>query len=366
MDKRHIFHVVPGLNGGGAEKMLLKVVASTGHQCIHTVFSIKKGGRYAASLHRAGATVHDGLSVRSIFRALKCRCDVIQGWMYYGNIAATALYILKFFRGRLLWNIRHSVHDLNVEPPKIKFAVKVGAALSGLPVRVIYNSYVSIAQHEALGYKSSRSVYVGNGFKIQKGDECISSRAERRARSFESFEKVFRLILVARFHPMKNHIDGIRAVIEASRRLSRSWMIELSLFGEGVRDNESTLMGAVGDVPENCSITLNDFSSNIENIIAQHDALFLPSRWGEAFPNVIGEALSVGVPIIATDVGDSRRLVGRAGVIAMASDHTSLAEAILRIVERDIFVESVSMARMQAQTHSIESVSEAYINLWMG
>ena len=58
------------------------------------------------------------------------------------------------------------------------------------------------------------------------------------------------------------------------------------------------------------------------------DLLCLSSRWGEAFPNVVGEAMACGVPCVATDVGDCRHVIGNTGRIVPASDPVALREAL--------------------------------------
>ena len=45
------------------------------------------------------------------------------------------------------------------------------------------------------------------------------------------------------------------------------------------------------------------------------DLFILPSLWGEAFPNVLGEAMSTSLPCIVSNVGDSAHILGNCGLI---------------------------------------------------
>jgi glycosyltransferase involved in cell wall biosynthesis len=61
------------------------------------------------------------------------------------------------------------------------------------------------------------------------------------------------------------------------------------------------------------------------------DAFVLSSAW-EGMPLVVGEAMAMEKPVVATDVGGVRELVGDAGVLVPAKDSEALAEGMLRVI----------------------------------
>ena len=65
--------------------------------------------------------------------------------------------------------------------------------------------------------------------------------------------------------------------------------------------------------------------------IAACDAFILSSAW-EGMPLVVGEAMAMEKPVVATDVGGVRELVGDCGLIVEARNPEGLAHAMLRMM----------------------------------
>ena len=86
----------------------------------------------------------------------------------------------------------------------------------------------------------------------------------------------------------------------------------------------------------NISYNVNGLPNELSpsSVFSSLDILVSSSSWGEGFPNVIGEAMSSGVPCVVTDVGDSSYVVGNAGLVVPINDASILAKNILELLNK--------------------------------
>jgi glycosyltransferase involved in cell wall biosynthesis len=82
------------------------------------------------------------------------------------------------------------------------------------------------------------------------------------------------------------------------------------------------------------------------------DGFVLASAW-EGMPLAVGEAMAMEKPVVATDVGGVRELVGDAGVIAPPRDSNTLARAMIDVMQRSKEARSAlgNSARMRIQSN---------------
>ena len=63
--------------------------------------------------------------------------------------------------------------------------------------------------------------------------------------------------------------------------------------------------------------------------------IFCSSSIGESCPNVVLEAMIMGLPCVATDVGDVRQMVGDNGLVVPPSSVEELAIALTDVIDSD-------------------------------
>jgi glycosyltransferase involved in cell wall biosynthesis len=328
-----------GLGTGGAERMLVKLVATLrGEGCDYTVVSLLDGGTQGAALHEMDVPVREArmkqpwrlpllpLRLRQVVRAVDP--DVIQGWMYHGNLAATVARRLARSTARLFWGVRQTFYGMATERPLTRLVIRANAALSGATDAVVYNSALSMRQHVEAGFAAARGVVIPNGFDTEQFRPDVAVRAAARARLDLSLQAEV-VGLVARDHPMKDHAGFFAAAAAVARSRPDAHFV---LAGTGVEAGNARIASLVREAGLGERVRLLGEVREMEQLLPAFDVAVLSSAWGEAFPNVLGEAMACGVPCVSTDVGDAAAIVGEAGRIVPRADSGRLAAAIVEVL----------------------------------
>lgn len=336
-----ILHVITDLDTGGAEISLcrlLKRLDPTRFLC--SVLSLQDRGTKGIELEKMGIPVHTvGLSpgrltlpnFGDLFRSVSSnRPDLIQGWMYHGNLGAWGLRWWRSVRRPVLvWNIRGTVYDLQKEKPCTRQIIKMGARLSANSDQIIYNSRVSSHQHERIGYCSGRTVVIPNGFDTSVFKPDRRMRQWLRSKLELSREAIL-IGHVARFHAMKDHNNFLAAAKILSIQYSG---VHFIMIGCGIDAGNSVLQRMIRTHGLVNNIHLLGERSDMARLYAAFDIVTMSSAYGEGFPNVIGEAMACGVPCVVTDVGDTPRLVGETGRLVPPENSRKLASAWRELLE---------------------------------
>ncbi len=138
---------------------------------------------------------------------------------------------------------------------------------------------------------------------------------------------------------------GLPYLFESLAQLKKLKMrFELLLVGDGPLMKELTNYAEKFDFLD--SIIFKGrvpYGKQLIDLIKDSDLLILPSIGSEGVPRVTHEAMAVGCPVIAANVGSiSWQLAGEAGVLVMPCDSRGLAEAILKVLKSQELREALS------------------------
>jgi glycosyltransferase involved in cell wall biosynthesis len=334
-----VLHTITGVTMGGAEMMLYRLLARGDRDrfspSVLALLSLGPVGERIRAmdvpLFTLGMQQERPLPppvLRLVRTARSIRPSLIQGWMYHGNLAASICALVSGRRLPVLWNVRHSIHDMRHENRLTRGFIRLGAAWSSSPRAIIYNSRLSAAQHESLGYDATKTVVIPNGFDCEQ----FRPRPEmaERLRQEVGIDPGRMIIgMVARNHPQKDPCNLFRAIALLARR---GVDVHVVIVGPDFDAGNVELMEAIQQAGVAERVSLLGERHDIAEIVAGFDIATLPSAWGEGFPNVLGEAMACGVPCAATDIGDSAWIVGSAGEVVPPRDAEALAEALGRLV----------------------------------
>jgi glycosyltransferase involved in cell wall biosynthesis len=340
-----VLHIITTLEIGGAECMLLRLLEAGARDksepsvlslmdpnsaTVGTLASQIAGLRVpVATLGLAQGRPSPAGSWRLCRSVRAAAPDLLQGWMYHGSLAATIGGWSLPQRSPVLWNIRHSVHDLALEKPLTRLIIRLSARLSHLPQAIIYNSRVSAAQHLRLGFDASGAVVIPNGFDGTRFRPRPEARARLRAElGIDPTRAV--IGMVARDHVMKDPGNLVRA---AASLQARGHAVHLVIVGPGLDWTHRELSARVRECGLGAAVSLLGERADIPDVVAGFDLAALSSAWGEGFPNVLGEAMACGVPCVATDVGDCSWVIGPHGIIVPPRHSEALANALGRLLD---------------------------------
>lgn len=331
--------IITNLATGGAETMLLKLLQQLDrNRFTPTVISLMGVGEIGPRISALGIPVHDLGMQRGVLPGpvvmwrlvqllRKSKPDVVHTWMYHSDLLGGVAARLLGCK-RVVWGIRHS----NLSPAENKhttlWVVKLCAALSKVvPTFILSCSHRASEVHAAVGYAANKLHVIPNGFDLHQFVPDSSARISVRSELGLSSDAPL-VGLVARYDSQKNHVGFVEAAALLHARMPQ---VQFVLAGQNVDGSNTVLVDAIAQKGLQQHVHLLGRRSDIPRLMASFDVLASSSH-GEAFPNVLGEAMACGVPCVVTDVGDSAEIVGNTGRVVSAGDMASLANGLFDVL----------------------------------
>lgn len=330
---KKVFHVITGLRDGGAEGVLFRLVTTdTINQ--HYVISLTTGGKYKSLLQRQGIEVAT-LNIKGIVSLLKgirrlirllrhIKPDSVQTWMYHADLIGGVTARL-FCKTKIVWGIRHSNHSGSSKT--IGYLAWLSGKLSRwVPDSIVCCSEAAAVYHQKIGYVADKFSIIPNGYDFEYLQPIPSSKSALQV-ELEIKEDLFLIGCVARWNEQKDHSNLFRAI----KRLEKTNVCCL-LVGAGCDYLNVDLASKIECFGVKNQVKLLGQRANIPNLMSAFDILVLPSSHGEAFPNVVAEAMACATPCVVTNVGDAAMIVANYGWVVEPKDDAELSAKIIEAI----------------------------------
>jgi len=353
-----ITHIIIGLNVGGAELMLKRLIEShLNHaEYEHSVISLTDLGKIGPELQLMGIKVtalgmRNALNLPRTYSRLRRtlstdRPDIVQTWMYHadllGGLAARAAGVKN-----IIWGVRTT--EIKSGGSRITRLIRKACALLShvIPTKIVCAASAAQKVHEDVGYVSRKMQVIHNGFDI---DKLVATPAQRDSVRTEAGFAAEHTVIgsVGRFNAVKDQ----KNFVQAAGLLAKSYAnLRFMIVGRDLTPDNIQLMQWIAATGAPECFTLLGERSDVPACLAAMDIFCLHSRT-EGFPNVVGEAMAMGKPCVVTKVGDAAFLVDNTGIVVPKEDPAALAEGLEKLLSLSPLELSTLGRSAQQRIHS--------------
>ena len=229
-----------------------------------------------------------------------------------------------------------------------------------------------------LGILSNKVIFVSRVFELELHQGGLSPRktativngVARPVQSIPKREQLpdkekshFRIGIVARLSPIKNHGLLLRAVARI-RNLSKK-KIQLLIVGDGPERTHLERMTKQLSLEK--SVVFYGEQEDVEQFFTVFDLFVLPS-FSEGISMTILEAMCAGVPVIASSVGGNVEIIqhGHNGLLFPSNDLDALVRALLVLMDDTTLAEKLARegVRTVQTTFSLDTMLASYRTLY--
>lgn len=370
-----VLHIITDFDDGGAQAVLYRFVTAD-KKNVHHVISLMNTGSYGDRLIATGVPVYSlnmpnakltisGLiELHRLIRQIDP--DAIQTWMYHSDLIGSVIARLAG-KKIVVWGI----HNTNLDPAQTPFTtrltVRACALLSrSIPQKIISCSQEGIKVHTKIGYQFQKMVVVPNGYDVSEFSPQPDARSQLR-REWNVDENTTLFGMVARWDAQKDHPNLIAALAHLKTKAVLPW--HCVLIGSELNENNQELIALLTKHGVKDCVTLLGIRNDIPAVMNALDLHVLSSSFGEAFPNVVSEAMACGTPCVVTLVGDAALIVGDTGWAVPARDPVQFAAAMLAAVAEKsnltVWAARQAICRERIQSNfNLEMMVDKYNTVW--
>lgn len=275
-------------------------------------------------------TRFDWVGLKKLLEIVRSKSvDIIHSQLFYADLYArmTKLFIRKI---RLISTIQSSYY----EPNNDYLYSRKRRLIDSLTGRVCNDRFVAVSEFvrdsiiRRLKFPADRIEVIHNYVDVENFQNSSPEVLQELRRRFSLDDNMPVLITVGRLDPPKGH----------------DYLIEA--FAKLIKDNAGLKLLIVGDGPSRRqledrvrSLNLQDniiftrMRSDVLELLYLADIFVFPTL-SEGFPLAVLEAMAVGLPCVASDIGPNREVIesGKTGLLFRAGDLDDLTITMKRLI----------------------------------
>jgi glycosyltransferase involved in cell wall biosynthesis len=174
------------------------------------------------------------------------------------------------------------------------------------------------------GVDPAKIVYIPNGVPVEEETAAAGNGLTKAELGLPELGPL--LLLLGRFNPEKNQRGALEIVRRVRERVRDA---QLVFAGDGPLRGEVEARAA--EIGADWAHFLG-YRSDAPALLAHADLMVLPSI-ADAMPMVVIESMALGIPVVATDLGDVREVLGAAGACVAPGDDVGFATTVAGLLE---------------------------------
>ena len=356
-----IAYVLTTLAMGGTERQVLAIagrMAARGHTVALLVLKPREPGDCVTDLNVIHldirktpwtfvAGLRRGLSFLRWFQP-----DVIHSHNFHGNMLARLMHLVH--RPAKLVSTIHNVYEGG--------AMRILAYRFSDPLADRTTAVSAAVAERFVALKAvprTKLVVLTNGIDPTEFHPDPQRRAAMRAQMGVAAEFVW--ISVGRITAAKDLPNLLQAFREVCRAPVQT---QLWIAGEAPAGSSDSKQHFGVEMPQGAieKVRRLGLRRDIPALLDAADGFVLSSAW-EGMPLALGEAMAMEKPVVATDVGGVRELVGEAGILVPSKNPATLTRAMLDVMQQSPEKRSV-LGRSARQRILAKFSIDAKVALW--
>lgn len=361
--KIRVMHVLLSLEYGGAEKVVVNLIKNLqGGKFDFSICVLDRVGALKDELDRSidiecmdrKSGIDFGLPARLAKIIKKSAPDIVHmhnsSALLYGAIAGK----LAGVNGMIV--TQHG--SISAESPRMQFAVRqlTKAVDKTIPVSTDIERYLN----DRFNIYGDRVETIINGID----DRIYRPDSAKRAELRKKFSLDGKIVVghVARLSAEKDQKNLLEAFSVVAKEIEN---VKLIIVGDGPLRKELELLAKKLNITE--KVAFIGFQSEIPGLLSMFD-IFVLSSIREGTSLTLIEAMAVGLPIVATDVGGNPRVVddNKTGILVSARDPEKLANAIVCLCKDENSRKEMGSAgrRRMVENFSLDKMAKKYSELY--